>query len=385
MKMKGTGSFENLYPPSYGSRASSSLSLGSSGAYHRSFSSNIARPHPESPNMYSSLPIVFHSTSHDGRAKLNAISPSEEKIVPFDDWNNQLLSNRQPGNGSHFYTPSRRKKQTERKLKIQDQKNQAPEDTFFRSSSDGKANEISSALANTHTIQLDDMPPLVPSFETALAFDDSNSEVSLTPGGTPGGTPRGSERDASRLCETSFEYSELVVSAAKTDDGEDFDFPSPPPIPPQVDSPEQEIETPATTASTESYQYEKSAEASTFMETVPTEAVESAELCEADRVANSEEPSSPQEHSQLGETDCIRVGTQDPVDSKADEANLSAEELDTAKINTVEEPSESTAINDIYRGSVGKLSKMLGPEFNTLSGFHAGEKKVKYSKVPVVW
>ncbi len=372
MNMKRASSIENLYPPSYGSRASSSLSMGSSSVYHQSFSSNAAKPHPDSPNMYSSLPVVFRLTSYDKntRPTPNSVGSSEEKFVASDslnDRNNWLLSDELSGHRRpHYCTPSRRKKQ-ERILKnIQAQKSPVLDRALFRSSSDGFKKKIfgnSKSLMNTHTMQLDDMPPLVPSFETAVAFDDSNSEASLTPIASEKASAKQIE---SFQGESSFEYSEPVSSQILTksdltcvDDAEDFNFPSPPPIPAT-----QPSETPTSIESSPPpIPATQSSEAPTSIES----SQEQIKVCQA-----GEEQGTVQEEG-LPKAEMGGIITRDSEEEQQDENR----QLDSLKTDVVQEelPCKSSEANEIYRGSVGKLSRMFGPEFNTLSGFHVGDKK----------
>lgn len=345
MNMKGNNSIENLYPPSYGSRASSSLSLGSSGVYNRSLPST--KLHPDSPNMYSSLPMVFHATSQDRRA-------SQDRLAPNDLSNDRTnhLSSKQTGQkrfyGPHFYTPSRRKKQNVSPLKnsgLQDGEMPVCGAALFRSSSDGKAQKSPSdprSLMNTHTLKLDDMPPLGPGHETTLTFDDSNSEVSFS-AGVSESTPARQENMKSDN-NSSFEYSEVVIST-KTDDDDngDFSFPSLPPVPSADD--EQHIE----------------------------DSAESVEFAESKKDFVVSEDLSPVLESDLQSESIL----EDNKPSKKNHQATPTQETRTEKTAFLPEKQNNISlVRESYTGSVAKLGKMFGPEFKTLRGLHAGEKKV---------
>lgn len=374
MNMKEISGVENLYPLSYESRASSSLSLGSVGVYHQSFSSTTARPHPDSPNMYSSLPVVFRSASRNAGLQLSGrVSSSKENGMLSEDCNNQLLSSRQTGYkclyGSHFYTPSRRKKQTER---IQDA------DPLFRSSSDGRTREVSSLLMTTHSLLLHDMPTLAPSGETAVAFHDSNSEVSLT--------PCGSERDAaSKQCEITFDYSEPASSqlvakpdAESGDDGDDFNFPSPPAIPSENKLPGiHEVGMSIPFVAPESN--ERTTKATASANTDQTESTEPP-INNVDQL-NGKESQFSDKNDQIRdkEGELCKKNCSVGMDANDSKENAAVQEIGTATIDRV--PSNSMATKEVYKGSVGKLSKMLGPEFNSVRGFHVKEKVSEKIKV----
>ena len=343
MNLKRNNSVENLYPPSYGSRASSSLSLGSSGVCNRSLPST--RLYSESPTMYSSLPMVFRATSQDSHSGKQI---SQDRLVTNDLSNNRtnhLMSSKQTGQrrfyGPHFYTPSRRKKQNVSPLKNSNLQDGEMPASLFRSSSDGKAKQMpndSRLLMNTHTLKLDDMPPLGPCRESTPTFDDSNSEASFS-AGISESTPA---RQESLKCadNSSFEYSEMAIPTKDDDDGnEDFSFPSLPPVSPSVED-EASIEDTA-----ELREFEESYVASEELGPVQETDLQS--------------------KSSLNDSKPSKNNHQDTSMQETNEAFLQQEKQNTISL-----------VRESYSGSAIKLGKMFGPEFKTLKGLHAGEKRV---------
>lgn len=280
--MRGTGSIENLYPPSYGSRGSSSLSLSSSGGYQRSFSVNAPGINRESVKMYSSLPMVFSPTTlHDTSSiRQCAHNHSDDRLALTcshqDKHGRQFPMEAKFGNGSHFYTPLRGRRLTERKIKGSNQRKQMQlHVSMFRSSSDGqrKSQPVfdSDPLMNTPTLLIDDMPPLPPKSADVIALETkpqssdtvSSEESSVKHQNMPqqdsivaasfdcsvavsseekssvkheydGSVP---PQDISSVLNASFDYSAAdtsLMSESIDSHSNDFKFPSPPPPSSQI-------------------------------------------------------------------------------------------------------------------------------------------------------
>ena len=170
IKLQGTGSIENLYPPSYGSRGSSSLSLNSSGCYQRSFDTVNSRE-----SMYSSLPVVFTPMAQEFGTKHNL---SDDRLS-YHQVNENYHRRFFPAEpkicyGSHFYTPSRRRRLAEKKLKGIMRKQVRLHLSFHRSSSDGKKHSIlttDNSVSNDRSQLIDGMPPLPPTLTDNVVLD----------------------------------------------------------------------------------------------------------------------------------------------------------------------------------------------------------------------
>lgn len=184
--MRGTGSIENLYPPSYGSRGSSSLSLSSSGGYQRSFSVNTPGINGrEGVEMYSSLPMVFSPTTlHDTSSKC-AYNHSDDRLALTyshqEKHGRPLPMEVKFGYGSHFYTPLRGRRLAERKKKGSNQRKKVQHHvSMFRSSSDGQKKPASDSdpLMNTPTLLIDDIPPLPPKLADVIALETKSDTIS---------------------------------------------------------------------------------------------------------------------------------------------------------------------------------------------------------------
>ena len=122
--IKATGSVEHLYSPSYGSRASSSLSINSFGPYHRPRSLGS----DSYDNLYSSLPAVYHGNggSQDQLSlkvgqhitrnwssfdRLDSrLQPSEVELLASKAKSGRPFSASRKY-GTHLYTPTRARKQ----------------------------------------------------------------------------------------------------------------------------------------------------------------------------------------------------------------------------------------------------------------------------------
>lgn len=176
--MQGTGSIENLYPPSYGSRGSSSLSLNSSGCYQRSFDTVNSRE-----SMYSSLPVVFTPMTQEFGTKHN-LSDDRLSYHQVSDNNHRRCFPTEPKicYGSHFYTPSRRRRLAEKKLKGIMRKQARLHPSFHRSSSDGKSHSIlttdySNSVTNDCSLPIDDTPSLPLTLTDKVASDGAALSV----------------------------------------------------------------------------------------------------------------------------------------------------------------------------------------------------------------
>lgn len=176
MNMKGTGSVENLYPPSYGSRASSSLSLGST---ERNWFGTPKVNSQENVNIYSSLPVIFPMQHCDAGAKQNLSDDRLTKSCSQRDRTEQSLFPVERSYGSHLYTPSRRRRPIDKQIKIQNQRNPLQlQGTLFRSSSDGYKSSALHPLVTTKGVKVEHIPALSMKSDSKQSFCCSESGAS---------------------------------------------------------------------------------------------------------------------------------------------------------------------------------------------------------------
>ena len=297
--MHPTGSVEQLYSPSYGSRASSSLSLNSSG--NRS-DLNVS--------FHSSLPMVYCSSQERLGSKSNS------RRVPRPKWSShdRLLSPLLPTDietlasrgksqlpaeqaathrqyHSHLYTPKRTRKTEAGKLPAiavnVERSASFNSPGFYRSSSDGftkdtmkeKTLAVQQPPVTMNNLTLDDMPALPPQTTrdinsdspdvsqddtlSSLPVEDETDLVGSTPPPVPYCeppmfTPYAKEeiRSSSETPATdaTFDYNDLspsvqsgTLTSSHVDNDFDFSLPeSPPPPPPPVSTLPQDEQTPPT-------------------------------------------------------------------------------------------------------------------------------------------
>lgn len=166
ISMKGTGSTENLYPPSYGSRTSSSFSLGSSGGYSKSFCHNASKINCHD-NMYSSLPMVFSSalTMEEQKEQLTQNKSDDQLTRQQESNNHQSLTPLQEpvvSYGSHLYTPSRKKRHVETRVRVHKCKNSQSQNELW-SCDDDKHTCIKDTADSNH------LPSHQPSVDAELS------------------------------------------------------------------------------------------------------------------------------------------------------------------------------------------------------------------------
>ena len=294
MRIQPTGSVEQLYSPSYGSRASSSLSLNSSG----NRSDLIA-------NFHSSLPMVYCSSQERLGAK------SSGRRVPRPKWSShdRLLSplmsidvetlaskgkRQSPLEAaghrhyhSHLYTPKRTRKTEARQppaVAVNVERSASFNSTgFYRSSSDGVSKKSSGVIVQQPpvamtTLNLDDMPALPPQttkeaiptspdvsqdLSTSLTLEEDGSATPPPPipyCEPPLFTPPAQEEAGSSsdtvTTDATFDYNDLTPpiqngkgTGSHGDDEFDFSLsesPPPPPPPPPVSTLPLEEQTPPT-------------------------------------------------------------------------------------------------------------------------------------------
>ena len=285
MKIQPTGSVEQLYSPSYGSRASSSLSLNSSG--NRS-DLNV--------HFHSSLPVVYYSSQERlGNKSTNGRRIPRQKWSSHDRLLSPILSadlevlaakgQRQlfaesathHHYHSHLYTPKRTRK-TDPSSPISVERSASFNSTgFYRSSSDGVRKEGGARLEQPPVamvdLSLDDMPALppqttrdviaTPSPDVSLNVslpgkEEASSPPHLPLGESPLFTPQAKDDSSSQSTDSppsdaTFDYNDLSppVGHSKTASDDEFDFSLPEsseaPPPPPISSLPPDEQTPPTT------------------------------------------------------------------------------------------------------------------------------------------
>lgn len=186
--------------------------------------------------------MVF--TSHDVGIKKHAHNHSDDRLAPScsRQESNYLKSDGKQhptetklGYGSHFYTPLRGRR-VERKTKGNNQRKQTQLHlSLFRSSSDGKKKSLleSDPFMNTPSLLTDDIPPLPPKSVDVTALITTNSEISSlsSEGECLQGGNLPTQLETSSALDSSFDYSIPNTSLRSDSHTNEFDFPSPPPLP----------------------------------------------------------------------------------------------------------------------------------------------------------
>lgn len=266
-----TGSVEQLYSPSYGSRASSSLSLNSSGNHS---DLNV--------NFHSSLPVVCSSSQerlgHKGSGKRNSRpkwSSHDRLLSPLLSVDIEHLASKgkklqvesaaHKHYHSHLYTPKRTRKTGVPTVAVHIERSSSFESTkFYRTASDGVSTSPLRPPVIMDKLNLDDMPALPPqTMRDAISTSPNGSlhiSTSLSVGAETAtklsGWPQHSEptshthqdpddntpSNGSTTTDATFDYNDLSPSAESDQStgvhgDEDFDFtlpessaPPPPPI-----------------------------------------------------------------------------------------------------------------------------------------------------------
>lgn len=354
--MRGTGSVENLYPPSYGSRGSSSLSLGSSGGYQKPFAASAPKVNNrENASMYSSLPIIFSPkhelTKHHSDNHL-ALSCNRQKCGRSKCDGKQFTNEPKFSYGSHFYTPSRKRRFTERKVKgnkITDKRKQTLH--LFRSSSDGKKKPFlvhdSDMFLNAHD---ENSPP--PKLPKAV---DASSESSCPESLLQSNGNACSTNSSANSTFVDLESDTIIQKPPLNDTSdEEFIFPSPPPLP----------------STDNSKEYSSPIEKHT--ETVIT----TSEV--ASSLSNSSERSSAQDAVRVSpsKTDRIKVGNAATADESAEQSLRS----EVSKCDSKDPEQElNVQTNHSKNTSLKKLSDVFGPEFISMSGLQTEKKVTSYT------
>ena len=345
--MRTTDSVENMYPPSYGSHASSSLSLGSSSGFQKNL--NIIGPKvnsKENVSMYSSLPMVFPLTKYDD-LKHHSHNRSDDRLVmsythqeKIDNSYQKSLVQPKVSYGSHFYTPSRGRRVPERKKKeLCDQTKQTQLHlSLVRSSSDGLKR---SPMENN---VLDGIPSLPSNSAESRTVDPSSLE------GEP--LQSGDEKilqtnDPAIALSSQSSVHDLDGSLVNNSSfSHEFDFPSPPPIPSDCHA---------------------------------DSACSSLEV-QSERTSDMEAKVSPERNEGIGN---VCFGNDSQSATVVDESNSkpSAPE-DSVSSDKDENILSKDQKNGRSRKSLKKLSDVFGPEFITVSGLQLQEKKVNSSSLP---
>ena len=287
MKIQPTGSVEQLYSPSYGSRASSSLSLNSSGNRSDLYS-----------NFHSSLPMVYCSSQerlgfkNSGRRVPRPKWSSHDRLLsPLLSADVETLASKDkkelvaPAGHTHYhthlYTPKRTRKSGAPVVAVNVERSSSFNSTgFYRTSSDGMGRvdgEKTVAgqplpVAMT-TLNLDDMPALppqttsdviAPTPDTSLDVSNSFAGDDVPEGDTPPPMPyceppiltpytkgHRSSSTESPPTDATFDYNDLSQNerSVSSHGDNDFDFSmpdSPPPPPPPISTLPLDEQTPPT-------------------------------------------------------------------------------------------------------------------------------------------
>lgn len=425
--MKGTGSIENLYPPSYGSRASSSLSLGSSSGYQRSFNLTAQKTNSrESFNMYSSLPMVFPPTSqtYDTGKKHGAHNLSDDRLTSLYQHGKTAVSSHLKSAtrqvpvehyGTHFYTPSRRRKPAEKKSKGNNMsdlnKPMQPHLVLFRSSSDGKNNSNSTFTATSEynsitamNLEADDMPYLPPKW-TIKSASDSDAEISIAPSdqeSEPLAVQQQNDLHFQESANSKLDYSNTIVSTLPKSgsnqcDGsfDDFNFPNPPPVPLAEDdflsdeekSAEEKCEKVTSAATQEvSDASENKAEESEVVCSISQNpedvGIKDNSVIVPSNIGSENDTESSTEEKNYSITEIIENHSQDLTKNAQHlPYNNNGEEIADKKVEIQGERGLETIPANQYKvvhstASLKKLSNVLGPEFSTMTGLQI-ERKVR--------
>ena len=287
MKIQPTGSVEQLYSPSYGSRASSSLSLNSSGNRSDLYS-----------NFHSSLPMVYCSSQerlgfkNSGRRVPRPKWSSHDRLLsPLLSADVETLASKDkkelvtPAGHTHYhthlYTPKRTRKSGAPVVTVNVERSSSFNSTgFYRTSSDGmrrvdgERNVAGQPLpVAMTTLNLDDMPALppqttsdviAPTPDTSLDVSNSFAGDDVPEGDTPPPMPyceppiltpytkgHGSSSTESPPTDATFDYNDLSQNersiSSHGDNDFDFSMPdSPPPPPPPISTLPLDEQTPPT-------------------------------------------------------------------------------------------------------------------------------------------
>lgn len=279
MRIQPTGSVEQLYSPSYGSRASSSLSLNSSG--NRS---------DLNANFHSSLPVVYSSSQErlglkgSGRRVPRPKWSSHDRLLSpllCTDIESLASKGKKMLEGTthtqyhtHLYTPKRTRKTGAPTTTVSVERSSSFHSTgFYRTSSDGGNPALPRPPVTVTNLTLDDMPALPP--QTTRDAISTSPDVS---GDIESPLPAGGERELTSLdpCElplqanddstpssgstatdATFDYNDLSPSVQNgkrpsIHGDEEFDFTlpeTPPPPSPPISSLPAEDHTPPTSPS----------------------------------------------------------------------------------------------------------------------------------------
>lgn len=331
MDIKGARSIENLYPPSYGSRESSSLSLGSSGC-QRNFTVNTPKIN-SGENMYSSLPMIFPATVQD---------QSDDHLTAV----------------YHQNAKDEKRKTT----------------ALYRSSSDGKKKYVSSSCTNSNVptnIQFDDMPPLQPK----LVDLPLSSEVP-TYGETPNQNVPTSVSNSSSEQEI-FGNQDVAPMSTTLDSGEnnmsseEFNFPSPPPVPLTLFSAKSDKKSAEFIQEKDTSIPKTNASCST--PELITETLENCSSAYENIVSEVEEKRVPQEDAtkSFPENKEMNSLSMQPHSDLSGDKKMDSERL----LEEITPADQSKVVHT--KSSLKKLSNMFGPEFVIMSGQQT-DRRVTY-------